>query len=98
MKGPLKIRNVDPHTGLTSIVDADGKGVCLCDAKNAPAFLASLELLEIAKAYRNLLRTMASTEGEVRTFHHVEGVIAKAEMPIEVFAEDPETFHGKIRA
>lgn len=38
-----------------------------------------LELLTIAKAYRNLLRTSAHTEGEVATFHHIGEIIAKAE-------------------
>lgn len=37
------------------------------------------ELLRIAKAYRNLLKTMASTDDEVLTFHHIEKVIAKVE-------------------
>ena len=37
------------------------------------------ELLRIAKAYRNYLRTAAHTEGEVATFHHIESVIAKVE-------------------
>ena len=42
-------------------------------AQNVP------ELLQIVKAYRNLLRTMASTEGELATFAHIESVLAKAE-------------------
>lgn len=37
------------------------------------------KLLRIAIAYRNLLKTMASTDGEVATFHHIEEVIAKIE-------------------
>ena len=37
------------------------------------------DLLSIAKAYRNLLRTAAHTEGEVATFHHINDVLAKAE-------------------
>jgi hypothetical protein len=51
------------------------------DAINANAALiaASPELLAIAKAYRNLLRTAAHTDGEVATFHHIESVIARAE-------------------
>lgn len=36
------------------------------------------ELLSIAEAYRNLLKTMAHTDGEVATFHHIEGVLTKA--------------------
>lgn len=37
------------------------------------------ELLEIAKAYRNFLKTYAHTEGEVATYEHISEVIAKAE-------------------
>lgn len=40
---------------------------------------AAPDLLEIAKAYRNLLRTMAHTDGEVQTFQHIESVINRAE-------------------
>lgn len=36
------------------------------------------ELLSIAQAYRNMLKTMAHTDGEVATFHHIEEVLAKA--------------------
>ena len=46
---------------------------------NARLIAAAPELLEIVKAYRNLLKTMAHTEGEVRTFQHIECVIAKVE-------------------
>lgn len=47
--------------------------------ERARMFAAAPELLQIAKAYRNLLKTMASSEGEVATFEHVEGVILRAE-------------------
>ena len=33
------------------------------------------ELVKIASAYRNLLRTFANTEGEVATFQHIEKVL-----------------------
>ncbi len=46
---------------------------------NARLIAAAPDLLEIVKAYRNLLRTMASTEGELATFAHIESVLAKAE-------------------
>jgi hypothetical protein len=46
---------------------------------NARLIASAPELLEIVKAYRNLLRTMASTEGELATFAHIESVLAKAE-------------------
>ena len=36
------------------------------------------ELLKIAQAYRNLLKTMAHTEEEVATFNHINAVIAAA--------------------
>lgn len=49
------------------------------NAANARLIAAAPELLDIAKAYRNLLRTMAATEGEVATFAHIEYVLAKAE-------------------
>lgn len=49
------------------------------DYANAQLISAAPELLEIAKAYRNLLKTMAQTDGEVATFHHIQSVIAKAE-------------------
>ncbi len=35
------------------------------------------ELRTVAEAYRNLLRTMASTEGECATFRHIEAVLEK---------------------
>jgi hypothetical protein len=44
---------------------------------NAHLIAAAPELLKIAEAYRNLLRSAAHTEGEVATFHHIESVIAK---------------------
>ncbi len=47
------------------------------DRANARLIAAAPELLGIAEAYRNLLRTMAHTEGEVATFHHIETVLAK---------------------
>lgn len=46
---------------------------------NARLIAAAPDLLEIAKAYRNLLRTMASTDYEVRTFEHIQDVIRKIE-------------------
>jgi hypothetical protein len=46
---------------------------------NARLISAAPELLEIARAYRNLLRTTAHTEGSVATFHHIESVLAKVE-------------------
>ena len=36
------------------------------------------KLVKIARAYRNLLKTMAQTEGEVATFHHINDVLAAA--------------------
>ena len=36
------------------------------------------ELVLIAQAYRNLLKTMAHTDGEVATYHHISDVLAKA--------------------
>lgn len=45
---------------------------------NARLIAAAPELLTIAVAYQNLLRTSASTDGEIATFHHIESVILKA--------------------
>ena len=36
------------------------------------------ELVLIAQAYRNYLKTMAHTDGEVATYHHISDVLAKA--------------------
>ena len=36
------------------------------------------ELVLIAQAYRNLLKTMVHTDGEVATYHHISDVLAKA--------------------
>ncbi len=55
-----------------------GTSIARCEA-NARLISAAPELLEIAKAYRNLLKTMAHTEGEVKTFQHIQNIIAKAE-------------------
>ena len=46
---------------------------------DARLIAAAPDLLEIAKAYRNLLRTMAHTDGDIATFHHVETAITQAE-------------------
>ena len=45
---------------------------------DARLIAAAPELLDIARAYHNLLRTMAHTDGEVSTFEHIGEVIAKA--------------------
>lgn len=45
---------------------------------NALLVAQAPELLLIAIAYRNLLKTMAHTEGEVATFNHINAVIAAA--------------------
>lgn len=46
--------------------------------EKASLIAAAPELLDIAKAYRNLLKTMAHTDGEVATFQHIESVLARA--------------------
>ena len=65
-----KIR--DAHQSVLAVLHVNSEG-------NGPLFAAAPDLLEIAKAYRNLMRTMASTEGELATFAHIESVLAKAE-------------------
>lgn len=47
------------------------------DERDANLIAAAPELLEITKAYRNLLKTMAHTEGQIATYHHIENVLAK---------------------
>lgn len=61
----------DSHDGVIAGTHVDDKA-------NARLIAAAPDLLEIVKAYRNLLRTMASTEGELATFSHIESVLAKA--------------------
>lgn len=48
-------------------------------AANARLIAAAPELLAIATAYRNLLRTMASTDNQVATFEHIERVLSSVE-------------------
>jgi hypothetical protein len=67
--------------GLAVIVPNDTASTMLTMEQhraNARLIAAAPELLQIAKAYRNLLKTMAHTDGEVATFEHIELVIAKA--------------------
>jgi hypothetical protein len=45
---------------------------------NAALFAVAHDLLNIAQAYRNLLKTAAHTEGEAATYAHIGEVIAKA--------------------
>lgn len=61
---PVKGNAIDAEILLHKIVRA-------CNAHD--------DLVKIAQAYRNLLKTMAITEGEVATFHHIEDVLSKAE-------------------
>jgi hypothetical protein len=68
--------------GVTQITvyGTDGKRIAtVFDEEEARLIAAAPELLEIAKAYRNLLRTAAHTDGEVATFQHIEQVIALGE-------------------
>lgn len=46
---------------------------------NARLIASAPELLEIAHAYRNLLKSMSHSDGEVATFNYIESVLAKAE-------------------
>ena len=46
---------------------------------NARLIAAAPAMLEIVKAYRNLLKTMAHTDNEVATYQHIQSVIAKIE-------------------
>jgi hypothetical protein len=89
METPNSSHTPGPWTSEDHYVHAEGLrfvavsgGVSSCKESeafaNARLIAAAPELLEIAKAYRNLLRTSAHTDGEVATFHHIESVIAKA--------------------
>jgi hypothetical protein len=49
------------------------------DEANANLVASAPELLKIAYAYRNLLKSMSQSDGEVATFNHIESVLAKAE-------------------
>ncbi|MBK8871854.1 MAG: hypothetical protein IPN19_12700 [Elusimicrobia bacterium] len=49
------------------------------DHANARLIASAPELLEIAYAYRNLLKSMSQSDGEVATFNYIESVLAKAE-------------------
>lgn len=67
---------IDPHVAHVYLCEYTNEETVKA---NARLILAAPTLFEIAKAYRNLLKTMAHTEGEVATFHHIESVIAKIE-------------------
>lgn len=85
--GPFRVAK---HDSLKDVyhVDAGPQGyerttVAILSGKqskeNAHLIAAAPELLQIAKAYRNLLKTMAHTDGEVATYHHINDIITKAE-------------------
>lgn len=71
----VSVQSADSH--ICSVL----KLPCLrCEEAEANVRLiaAAPELLLIAIAYRNLLKTMAHTEEEVATFNHINAVIAAA--------------------
>lgn len=73
--GPF-VRHVDSGHVIVIVDDA----LTTEDERSANARLiaAAPEMLEIVKAYRNLLRTSAQTDGQVATYQHVQDVLAKA--------------------
>ena len=75
--GPWKVCDCG-NCDQTQVITLNGK----IEAQNpmqARLIATAPELLEIAKAYRNLLKTMAHTDGEIRTYTHILDTIAKAE-------------------
>ena len=82
-----EINNEGTWIECTHAESGENDEICHCTATtiseserdaNARLIVMSPALLKIAEAYRNLLRTMAHTEGEVRTFEHIEATIAAA--------------------
>lgn len=49
-----------------------------CAEADARLIAAAPDLLKIAQAYHNHLRTAAHTDGQVATYEHIAAVIAKA--------------------
>ena len=86
-KGPWNIRKSGGKYKITADTGTLDGPECVAvvsdfnSSSRANAELVALapELLEIAKAYRNLLRTLAHTDGQVATYQHIESVIARAE-------------------
>lgn len=81
-KGPWKVWKCEHGmgSGRTYVEDSTEIIVAHMEQENyADLVAAAPELLDIAKAYRNLLKTLAHTDGEVATYHHIENVLAKAE-------------------
>lgn len=86
--GPWAVQFEGEHSPAASGVYSKGKAtgrICTVppmhedrDA-NARLIAAAPDLLDIAKAYRNLLRTMAHSEGDLATFAHIESVINNVE-------------------
>ncbi len=86
--GPWELRH-ERHLGKTDHIIKIGtsavyfqRGVGQTEAEtvmNARLIASAPELLEIAHAYRNLLKSMSHSDGEVATFNHIESVLAKAE-------------------
>ena len=76
----------DDCDGRTLVAEAkplDYAGNCTEEEKaNAEVIVRACnshyELLKIAEAYRNLLKTSAHTEGEVATYHHIVDVLKRA--------------------
>lgn len=76
--------SADPEAGDRLIINDAGLIIVKRPSHEDAAYIvravnAHEELVKIAKAYRNLLRAAASTDGEVATFHHIEDVLKKAE-------------------
>ncbi len=88
--GPWKVlhHTAPQHDGDRAVYAPGNKLICEMNGgpnddsetlANARLIASAPELLEIAHAYRNLLKSMSHSDGEVATFNHIESVLAKVE-------------------
>lgn len=77
---PFTVRQNDGPFGSDDYTILTGHGNFFArtySSADAKLIAAAPELLQIAIAYRNLLKTMSQTEDECATFTHIESVISK---------------------
>ena len=74
----LVIASLPSRSDLQPKLDSAAKNYGERNA-NARLIAAAPELLAIAKAYRNLLKTSATTEAELATFQMIESTLARVE-------------------
>jgi hypothetical protein len=66
------------EAGMFSIAQGFAGNDPAMDRANLALAAAAPDLLKIAQAYHNHLRTAAHTDGQVATYEHIAAVIAKA--------------------